>query len=38
MTLFTPYKLKEIELKNRLVMAPMCQYSCFDHDGIDVGG
>ena len=34
MTLFTPYKLKEIELKNRFVMAPMCQYSCFDHDGI----
>lgn len=26
-TLFTPLKLRELELKNRIVMSPMCQYS-----------
>jgi NADPH2 dehydrogenase len=25
--LFTPYKLKDLELKNRVVMPPMCQYA-----------
>lgn len=25
--LFTPYKLKSLEVKNRIVMPPMCQYS-----------
>ena len=25
--LFTPFKLREIELKNRIVVSPMCQYS-----------
>jgi len=28
--LFTPYKIREIELKNRLVVSPMCQYSSED--------
>jgi NADPH2 dehydrogenase len=30
--LFTPFKIKEMELKNRVVMAPMCMYSA-DTDG-----
>lgn len=25
--LFSPYSFKSLELKNRVVMAPMCQYS-----------
>ncbi|AJY75926.1 NADH:flavin oxidoreductase/NADH oxidase [Paenibacillus beijingensis] len=32
--LFTPYKLKGLELKNRVVMPPMCQYSVTSKDGI----
>ena len=28
--LFEPFRLKEIELKNRIAVAPMCQYSCED--------
>jgi 2,4-dienoyl-CoA reductase-like NADH-dependent reductase (Old Yellow Enzyme family) len=32
--LFSPYKLKELELKNRVVMPPMCQYSVTNKDGI----
>ncbi|RDI41240.1 NADPH dehydrogenase NamA [Falsibacillus pallidus] len=31
--LFEPYKMKNVELKNRIVMAPMCMYSCHDEDG-----
>ncbi|CAN7724708.1 NADH:flavin oxidoreductase/NADH oxidase [Paenibacillus sp. LjRoot56] len=31
--LFSPYKLKGLELKNRVVMAPMCQYSVTAKDG-----
>lgn len=31
--LFTPYTIKGLELKNRIVMAPMCQYSVTAHDG-----
>lgn len=31
--LFTPYTLKSLELKNRIVMAPMCQYSVDAEDG-----
>jgi NADPH2 dehydrogenase len=31
--LFTPFKLKGLELKNRVVMAPMCQYSVANRDG-----
>ena len=29
-TLFTPLKIKNIELKNRIVVSPMCQYSSED--------
>ena len=30
--LFEPYKIKDITLKNRIVMAPMCMYSCHEED------
>lgn len=33
MKTFTPYKLKNLTLKNRIVMAPMCMYSAGD-DGV----
>ncbi|MBY0161333.1 NADH:flavin oxidoreductase/NADH oxidase [Paenibacillus sp. JNUCC32] len=32
--LFSPYKLKSLDLKNRVVMPPMCQYSVTNKDGI----
>lgn len=32
--LFTPYELKGLSLKNRVVMPPMCQYSVTNKDGI----
>jgi NADPH2 dehydrogenase len=32
--LFTPYELKGLQLKNRVVMPPMCQYSVTNKDGI----
>lgn len=32
--LFTPYELKDLKLKNRVVMPPMCQYSVTNKDGI----
>lgn len=32
--LFSPYKLKSLELKNRVVMPPMCQYSVEKKDGV----
>jgi NADPH2 dehydrogenase len=32
--LFTPYQLKGLQLKNRVVMPPMCQYSVANKDGI----
>ncbi len=28
--LFTPFKIRDIELKNRIVVSPMCQYSAQD--------
>jgi len=31
--LFTPYTIKNLTLKNRIVMAPMCMYSCSSQDG-----
>src|SRR5699024_9900670 len=31
--LFTPYFIKNLELKNRIVMSPMCQYSVDKEDG-----
>ncbi|HZC66646.1 MAG TPA: oxidoreductase, partial [Candidatus Dormibacteraeota bacterium] len=30
MSLFTPFKLREIEFKNRIVVSPMCEYSAKD--------
>jgi len=33
MLLFSPYKIRELELKNRIVMSPMCMYSCPAGDG-----
>ena len=32
--LFSPYKIKGLELKNRIVLPPMCQYSVENKDGI----
>lgn len=32
--LFTPFKIKGLELKNRVVMPPMCQYAVTNKDGI----
>ncbi|ALC90028.1 NADPH dehydrogenase [Bacillus sp. FJAT-18017] len=32
--LFTPFTIKGVTLKNRIVMAPMCMYSCEKEDGI----
>jgi NADPH2 dehydrogenase len=32
--LFSPFKLKGLELKNRIVMPPMCQYSVEKKDGV----
>ncbi|MGO4273484.1 NADH:flavin oxidoreductase/NADH oxidase, partial [Paenibacillus sp. TAF58] len=32
--IFSPFKLKGLELKNRIVMSPMCQYSVDQKDGI----
>ncbi|MDP9146949.1 MAG: hypothetical protein M3N22_04775, partial [Acidobacteriota bacterium] len=30
MKLFSPFRIREIELKNRIVVSPMCQYSAKD--------
>lgn len=32
--LFTPYEIKGLSLKNRVVMPPMCQYSVPEKDGV----
>jgi 2,4-dienoyl-CoA reductase-like NADH-dependent reductase (Old Yellow Enzyme family) len=32
--LFTPLKLRDLSLKHRIVVSPMCQYSCDQLDGI----
>lgn len=32
--LFSPYKIKNIELKNRIVMSPMCMYSSIEENGM----
>ncbi|GAA3517491.1 NADH:flavin oxidoreductase/NADH oxidase [Aeromicrobium panaciterrae] len=32
--LFEPLKLRGVTARNRIWLAPMCQYSCFDQDGI----
>ncbi|WP_338470179.1 NADPH dehydrogenase NamA [Niallia sp. XMNu-256] len=31
--LFTPFTIKNVTLKNRIVMSPMCMYSCEKEDG-----
>lgn len=31
--LFEPYTIKNVTFKNRIVMSPMCMYSCFKQDG-----
>jgi NADPH2 dehydrogenase len=31
--LFSPYTVREVTLKNRIVMSPMCMYSCENEDG-----
>ncbi|AZK47630.1 NADPH dehydrogenase NamA [Paenibacillus lentus] len=31
--LFSPYSIKNVTLKNRIVMSPMCMYSSYDRDG-----
>jgi NADPH2 dehydrogenase len=31
--LFSPYSVKGVTLKNRIVMSPMCMYSCTNEDG-----
>ncbi|MBA2173690.1 NADPH dehydrogenase NamA [Halobacillus locisalis] len=31
--LFSPYTIKDVTLKNRIVMSPMCMYSSHDQDG-----
>lgn len=31
--LFTPIQFGNVIVKNRIVMSPMCMYSCFDRDG-----
>lgn len=32
--LFEPYEINEVTLKNRIVMSPMCMYSCHNEDGM----
>ncbi|MEN1970168.1 NADPH dehydrogenase NamA [Lentibacillus sp. N15] len=32
--LFTPITFRGMELKNRIVMSPMCMYSCYNQDGM----
>lgn len=32
--LFSPFTIKNVTLKNRIVMSPMCMYSCEKEDGI----
>ncbi|HEU5141478.1 MAG TPA: NADPH dehydrogenase NamA [Bacillales bacterium] len=31
--LFEPYKIRDLTLKNRITMSPMCMYSCPEEDG-----
>jgi 2,4-dienoyl-CoA reductase-like NADH-dependent reductase (Old Yellow Enzyme family) len=32
--LFKPLKLRDLEVRNRIFIAPMCQYSCENQDGV----
>jgi 2,4-dienoyl-CoA reductase-like NADH-dependent reductase (Old Yellow Enzyme family) len=36
--LFTPLRVGDLELSNRIVIAPMCQYPRSTADGADVRG
>ena len=31
---FTPFRLRDVELPNRIGVSPMCQYSCENRDGL----
>ncbi|MCP2177327.1 NADH:flavin oxidoreductase/NADH oxidase [Williamsia maris] len=33
-TLFTPITVRDLTISNRVWLSPMCQYSCFDRDGV----
>ena len=33
MKLFSPLTIRNMTLKNRIVMSPMCMYSCMDESG-----
>ena len=33
-TLFSSWTIRDLELKNRVVLPPMCQYACNDEDGV----
>jgi len=32
--LFTPFELRDVTVRNRVMVSPMCQYSCEDEDGL----
>lgn len=32
--LFEPFTIKDVTFKNRIMMSPMCMYSCMDEDGL----
>src|SRR4051794_36307669 len=32
--LFSSFTVKDVTFKNRIVMSPMCMYSCFDQTGL----
>ncbi len=34
MHLFTPFECREVTDRNRVMVSPMCQYSCTDEDGL----
>jgi 2,4-dienoyl-CoA reductase-like NADH-dependent reductase (Old Yellow Enzyme family) len=34
MHLFTPFECRDVTARNRVVVSPMCQYSCEDEDGL----
>jgi len=33
--LFTPFRQRDVEMRNRIVVSPMCQYSCVDGHATD---
>ena len=32
--LFEPIRIRDLEIRNRAWLSPMCQYSCEDRDGV----